>query len=133
MAGIDSRLGSPASSFRPPVEDPRDSGEHQFESKAEVLHSGITHPDAHMRRLAAEQLPGLCERKPVQGYVIEKYLLLLEDTDWVVRRIAVNNLVQLAAFGDKAVVRALIMRTWSDDSSTIRHSAIKVLEQLGDP
>jgi len=115
-------------------EDGRLEGEgedFEYESKAQLLHSGITHRDAVMRRLAAEQLPALCERRPVESYVIEKFLSLLDDAEWRVRRAVVDNLTSLCEVGDQAAVKAMIRRTWSDSSWTIRLGAVEVLGKIG--
>eukprot|EP00283_Hemiselmis_rufescens_P008142 CAMPEP_0173424006 /NCGR_PEP_ID=MMETSP1357-20121228/4061_1 /TAXON_ID=77926 /ORGANISM="Hemiselmis rufescens, Strain PCC563" /LENGTH=1151 /DNA_ID=CAMNT_0014387173 /DNA_START=165 /DNA_END=3620 /DNA_ORIENTATION=- len=130
----DASVGSPTMSDVAPDDEGQLEGEgagFEYESKAQVLHSGITHKDPVMRRLAAEQLPSLCERRPVEGYVVERFLSLLDDGEWRVRRAAVDNLTSLCEVGDQAAVRAMIRRTWTDSSWTIRLGAVEVLGKIG--
>lgn len=78
---------------------------------AQVLQYGITHRDPLMRRLAAEQLPSLCERRPVEQYVVDRFITLLEDPEWRVRRSAIEHLTELCEPEDAHAVKAVVRRS----------------------
>mmetsp|Transcript_13676 Transcript_13676/g.32500 ORF Transcript_13676/g.32500 Transcript_13676/m.32500 type:complete len:660 (-) Transcript_13676:129-2108(-) len=104
-----------------------------FESKADALHFGIPNEDWTVRRAAAMELPDLCERRPVEGYVIREYLKLLSDLTFKVRIAALEGLPRMVEPRDKAAVRAVLERLWGDVSWAVRLAAIKVIEKLAEP
>lgn len=104
----------------------------QFESKADALTRGCTSPDWRLREAAARELDSLCERKPVEDYVISQFLRLLEDDVMTVRRTAIERLPRLCAVGNKACVRAVLDRMWADESWAVRLQAVHAVQLIAE-
>jgi hypothetical protein len=102
----------------------------KYESKADCLQNGIRHADAKMRKAAAVELPVHCERRPVEDYVVQAYLQLLQDTEMEVRKTALERMPHLVEKGDRTAIRAILRRMWSDESWAVRLASIHSLEKV---
>ena len=102
----------------------------KFESKADCLQNGLVHADWKLRKAAAIEMPQHCERRPVEKFVINEYLKLLQDQKMDVRKAALECLPDLVEQGDRHAIRAILHRMWGDESWAVRLASIHCIEKV---